>query len=76
MAKATIVWAPHRDPCEKAAAHFAVSYMSNAKWFKTFKAITHANLGITRATWKFIESEQTFEFSVPAERDLFEEKLS
>ena len=55
---------------------FSVSYMSNAKWYKVFQAIAIAQLGITRATWKFISSEHLFNDGVPSLHDLLPSRLA
>lgn len=55
---------------------FSVSYMSNAKWYKMFQAIANAQLGITKATWKFISSEHLSNDGVPGLHDLLPSYLA
>ncbi len=55
---------------------FSVSYMSNAKWYKMFQAVANAQLGITKATWKFIWSERLFNDGVPGLHDILPSRLA
>jgi hypothetical protein len=75
-AKADLVWAPHRDPYEKASAAFSVSFMSDTKWRKALGAIADSGLRLERATWKFIDSEHLHEWGVPRRSDLLPTRLA
>ena len=68
--KKRVDWTPGRDSYERARAAFSISYMSDAKWRKAFGAVADAGLQLTRAVWKFIDSEQLFEWGVPRPSDL------
>jgi hypothetical protein len=60
----------------KARAGFSVTYMSNAKWYKMFKAIAIANLGLARMQWKFIDSDRLYDWGVPGVQDLLPDRLA
>ena len=75
MAKTPVAWTPHRDPYEREVAAFSASYMSSAKWYRVFQAIADAQLGVTKATWKFIWSEHLFDDGVPRLCDLLPSRL-
>ncbi len=80
MSKPQIATVPPHDAYERDYARnikvFSVSYMSNAKWYKVFQAIANAQLGITKATWKFIGSEHLSNDGVPALHDLLPSSLA
>jgi hypothetical protein len=76
MKKSSVIWIPHRDPYERAVAAFSAFYMSDAKWYKTFQAIANAQLGITHATWKFIDREQLFNYGALGLPDLLPSRLA
>lgn len=78
MSKPQIAQVPRRDAYqrdyERNMKGFSVFYMSNAKWYKVFQAI--AQLGITKAIWKFISSEHLFNDGVPNLHDLLPSHLA
>lgn len=64
------------DRYAKARTAFSVAYMSDAKWYKVFKAIATANLGLAVAEWKFIDSDRLFSWGVPEVQDLLPDRLA
>lgn len=44
--------------------------MSNAKWRKTFGAVAASSLGLKKSLWKFIHSENIYDWPVPRVNDL------
>jgi len=59
-----------RDPYERFASAFSISYMSDTKWRKALGAIADAALQLERASWKFIDSEHVYDWGVPRRTDL------
>jgi len=67
---------PRRDPYERAVAALSVSYMSDAKWRKVLGAIADAGIELRRAVWKFVDSEQLFDWGVPCRSHLLATRLA
>jgi hypothetical protein len=59
----------------KVSGRFSASLMSNAKWRKLFVLVARADLRIVRATWRFIDSENTMIQGLPREDELCESRF-
>ena len=63
------------DDYSKYSSKYSVSYMSNSKWLRLFKAVSKSGIEILRSEWYFIDSENTLQYPMPNESQLLEERF-
>jgi len=60
------------DDYQKYSSKYSVSYMSNSKWLRLFRAVANSGIKVQRSKWHFIDSDNVLEYPMPEESELLD----
>lgn len=63
------------DDYQKYNSLYSVSYMSNSKWLRLFKAVANSGVEVQRSEWHFIDSDNVLLYPMPQESQLMPERF-
>ena len=63
------------DDYQKHNSQYSVSFMSNSKWLRMFKAVANSNIEVQRSEWHFIDSDNVLHYPMPQESQLMAERF-
>ncbi|MEW7973704.1 MAG: hypothetical protein AB2794_08960 [Candidatus Thiodiazotropha endolucinida] len=63
------------DDYQKYNSQYSVSYMSNSKWLRLFKAVAGSGIEVQRSEWHFIDSDNVLLYPMPQESQLMAERF-